>query len=61
MPANQPPPLPPAMTDAEARRALNYACDPSSGHDTSDRLMLEILDARRSIDDKLDRLLQAKR
>jgi hypothetical protein len=49
------------MTDAKARRALNFACDPSSGHDTSGRLLLEILDALRSIDDKLDRLLQAKR
>jgi hypothetical protein len=45
------------MTDAEARRALNYACDPSSGHDTSDRLLLEILDVLCSIEDKLDRLL----
>jgi hypothetical protein len=50
-------PLPLDMDDADVERVLNYIYLTKRNEDVSDRLLIEILDCLRRIDDKLGKVL----
>ncbi len=60
---NEPPPLPLTMDAEDISRVANFLAQRArSGSDLeNERLLIEILDALRGIDDKLERLLASGR
>jgi hypothetical protein len=50
-------PLPLDMPDGDVNRVLDYLYRQRSEHEVSERLLIEVLDCLRRIDDKLGKLL----